>query len=68
MRHDRSEAPAAPAASQTPADDVTPQGGPVKEAGLAETGGNSLTPYLMGGALALLAAGGGAVVVARRRG
>ncbi len=61
-------APAAPAASETPADDVTPQGGPVKEAGLAETGGSSLTPYLMGGALALLVAGGGAVAVARRRG
>ncbi|MER6287395.1 SCO1860 family LAETG-anchored protein [Streptomyces sviceus] len=62
------EAPAAPAAaSNTPADDVKPQGGPVKEAGLAETGGSSLTPYLMGGALALLVAGGGAVAVARRR-
>lgn len=64
------EAPEAPAASPAPApaDEVEPQGGPVKEAGLADTGGNSLTPYLAGGALALLVAGGGAVAVARRRG
>ncbi|MFG2801830.1 SCO1860 family LAETG-anchored protein [Streptomyces pseudovenezuelae] len=62
------EAPAAPAASQSPADEVEPQGGPVEEAGLAETGGSSVTPYLLGGALALLVAGAGAVVVARRRG
>ncbi|MFJ4199374.1 SCO1860 family LAETG-anchored protein [Streptomyces sviceus] len=62
------EAPDAPAASKTPAGDVKPQGGPVKEAGLAETGGSSLTPYLMGGALALLVGGGGAVAAARRRG
>ncbi|MFF7131778.1 MULTISPECIES: SCO1860 family LAETG-anchored protein [unclassified Streptomyces] len=62
------EAPAAPAASQPPADDVKPQGGPAKEAGLAETGGSSMTPYLAGGALALLVAGGGVVAVGRRRG
>ncbi|MFF1723078.1 SCO1860 family LAETG-anchored protein [Streptomyces sviceus] len=62
------EAPAAPAASKTPADDVKPQGGPAKEAGLAETGGSPVTPYLMGGALALLMAGGGAVAMTRRRG
>ncbi|WP_203615228.1 SCO1860 family LAETG-anchored protein [Streptomyces sp. SID13726] len=63
------EAPAAPAKlSEKPAGDVEPQGGPVKEAGLAETGGSSLTPYLAGGAVALLVAGGGAVLVARRRG
>ncbi|MEU0414411.1 SCO1860 family LAETG-anchored protein [Streptomyces griseorubiginosus] len=62
------EAPAAPAASAAPPDEVKPQGGPAKEAGLAETGGGSLTPYLAGGAVALLAAGGGAVAVARRRG
>lgn len=62
------EAPAAPAASEPPADDVKPQSGPAKEAGLASTGGSSLTPYLAGGALALLVAGGGAVAAARRRG
>ncbi|MFC8430058.1 SCO1860 family LAETG-anchored protein [Streptomyces sp. NPDC057253] len=68
------EAPAAAAASEAPAgsaaspDEVKPQGGPVKEAGLAQTGGDSLTPYLAGGAVALLVAGGGAVAVARRRG
>ncbi|MGV9453261.1 SCO1860 family LAETG-anchored protein [Streptomyces sp. NPDC003635] len=61
------EAPAAPAApSEEPAQQVEPQGGPVDEAGLAETGGNSLTPYLAGGALVLLVAGGGAVALARR--
>ncbi|MFC8345690.1 SCO1860 family LAETG-anchored protein [Streptomyces sp. NPDC057280] len=62
------EAPAAPAAaapSETPADNVKPQGAPA-EAGLAETGGNSLTPYIAGGAIALLVAGGGATAVARR--
>lgn len=36
------------------------------EANLAETGGNSATPYLLGGGAVLLAAGGGAVVMARR--
>ncbi|MDT9696072.1 SCO1860 family LAETG-anchored protein [Streptomyces sp. P17] len=46
--------------------EVEPQGGPVDDAGLAETGGNSLTPYIAGGAVALLAAGGGAVALARR--
>ncbi|MDH6552189.1 SCO1860 family LAETG-anchored protein [Streptomyces sp. SAI-041] len=62
------EAPPAPAAPEPPADDVKPQGGPAKEAGLAETGAGSLTPYLMTGAIALLVAGGGAVAVSRRRG
>ncbi|MEE1754827.1 SCO1860 family LAETG-anchored protein [Streptomyces sp. SP18CS02] len=38
---------------------------PAEEA-LAETGGSSTTPYLMGGALALLAAGAGGLVLARR--
>lgn len=61
------EAPAAPAASKPPAADVEPQGSPVEQADLAETGGGSLTPYLMGGAVALLVAGGGAAAVARRR-
>ncbi|MFJ3230504.1 SCO1860 family LAETG-anchored protein [Streptomyces sp. NPDC086787] len=65
------ESPAAPAES-APADtdqgtDVKPQGAPAK-ADLAETGGSSLTPYIAGGAGALLLAGGGAVAFARRRG
>ncbi|WP_159044436.1 LAETG motif-containing sortase-dependent surface protein, partial [Streptomyces sp. NRRL B-24085] len=41
---------------------------PAKEAGLAETGSSSMTPYLVTGAIALLVAGGGAVAVSRRRG
>ncbi|MFJ5027665.1 SCO1860 family LAETG-anchored protein [Streptomyces sp. NPDC088560] len=49
-----------------PASDVKPQGGTSKS-DLAETGGSSATPYLAGGALALVLAGGGAVAVARRR-
>ncbi|WP_282702085.1 SCO1860 family LAETG-anchored protein [Streptomyces sp. CC219B] len=68
------EAPPAPAPSREPADpsrepasEVKPQGAPA-EAGLAETGGSSTTPYLAAGAVALLVAGGGAVVLARRRG
>ncbi len=36
------------------------------DANLAETGGGSLTPYVAGGALALLGLGAGALVVARR--
>lgn len=66
------EAPPVPAAeepatgeSTAPAGDVKPQGGPA-EAGLAETGGSSMTPYIAGGAVALLVVGGGAVAVARR--
>jgi LPXTG-motif cell wall-anchored protein len=59
------EAPAAPAPATTPAKDVKPQGAPA-EAGLAETGGSSTTPYIVGGALALLVAGGGAFALARR--
>ncbi|GAA2506622.1 SCO1860 family LAETG-anchored protein [Streptomyces longisporus] len=39
------------------------QGG---ESGLAETGSNSMTPYIAGGAIALVLAGGGAVALARR--
>ncbi|MFE6334896.1 SCO1860 family LAETG-anchored protein [Streptomyces sp. NPDC057798] len=45
---------------------IEPQGAPVEEAGLAETGGDSMTPYLAGGALVLLTAGGGAVALSRR--
>lgn len=56
-------APAGPAQEA----DVKPQGAPA-EADLAETGGSSATPYIAGGAVALLLAGGGAVAVARRRG
>lgn len=48
-----------------PAGDVKPQGEAADE-GLAETGGNSMTPYIAGGAVALLVAGGGAVALARR--
>ena len=66
------EAPAAPAGQAgspgtDPAGDVKPQG-EADESGLAETGGSSMTPYIAGGALALLVAGGGAVALARRRG
>ncbi|WP_437113428.1 SCO1860 family LAETG-anchored protein [Streptomyces venezuelae] len=50
-----------------------PQGKPGKpvhqpktEANLAETGGNSMTPYVAGGAVVLLVAGAGAVTLARR--
>lgn len=72
------ETPAAAAKPETP---VKPQGGtgekpvaakPEKEpekpaeANLAETGGNSMAPYVAGGAVVFLAAGGGAVVMARR--
>ncbi|NEA66039.1 SCO1860 family LAETG-anchored protein [Streptomyces sp. SID12488] len=62
------EAPAvqaAPPAPTKPAPEVKPQGAPA-EAGLAETGSSSMTPYLMGGAAVLLVAGGGAVALARR--
>ncbi|MGW3494932.1 SCO1860 family LAETG-anchored protein [Streptomyces sp. NPDC001020] len=52
---------------EAPAGDVKPQGEPAKEVNLAETGGSSATPYVVGGALALLVAGGGAVGLARRR-
>ncbi len=55
------EAPAAPAEPPSdpapePASEVKPQGAPA-EAGLAETGGSSMTPYLAGGA-AVAARGG----------
>jgi LPXTG-motif cell wall-anchored protein len=72
------QAPAAPPAeaAQPPAEaeeapaeqaaDVKPQGARA-EAGLAETGGSSATPYLAAGAAAFVLAGGGALVLARRR-
>ncbi|MFJ5778462.1 SCO1860 family LAETG-anchored protein [Streptomyces sp. NPDC093094] len=56
-----------PAPSASPVTQAKPQGG-TDEAGLAETGGSSLTPYVAGGAVALLLAGGGAVMLSRRRG
>ncbi|MET7596344.1 SCO1860 family LAETG-anchored protein [Streptomyces sp. NPDC005496] len=62
------ESPAAPAEAAPGADpvsEVKPQGAPA-EAGLAETGGSPVTPYIAGGALALLAAGGGGVYLSRR--
>ncbi|MEV6023354.1 SCO1860 family LAETG-anchored protein [Streptomyces sp. NPDC052036] len=61
-------APAAPTAVGThPAEDLKPQGAPVKKSGLAETGASTVTPYVLGGAVVLLVAGGGAVGLARRR-
>lgn len=64
------DAGAEPASDDKPAGDadVKTQGGaaPAKE-NLAETGGNSMTPYIAGGAVALLAAGGGALALARGR-
>ncbi|GAB7107513.1 SCO1860 family LAETG-anchored protein [Streptomyces phaeofaciens JCM 4814] len=56
---------ASEASGADPAVDVRPQGAQA-EADLARTGGTSLTPYIAGGAVALLAAGGGAVALARR--
>ncbi|MEU6386896.1 SCO1860 family LAETG-anchored protein [Streptomyces bauhiniae] len=59
--------PAAPGperSSEAPAPRVEPQG---TQSDLAETGGSSVTPYIAGGALALLLLGGGAVTMARRR-
>ncbi|MER6029238.1 SCO1860 family LAETG-anchored protein [Streptomyces sp. NPDC001851] len=53
-----------PVPSHDPAADVRPQ---TARTDLAETGGSSATPYVAGGALALVLAGGGAVTVARRR-
>ncbi|MBT2676483.1 hypothetical protein J7E95_38010 [Streptomyces sp. ISL-14] len=60
------DAPAQEAApSADPAGDVKPQGESAED-GLAETGGSSMTPYIAGGAVALLVVGGGAVALARR--
>ncbi|MGW7528103.1 SCO1860 family LAETG-anchored protein [Streptomyces sp. NPDC054783] len=53
-----------PVPSHDPAADVKPQGA---RQDLAETGGSSATPYIAGGALALVLLGAGAVTVARRR-
>ncbi|MFR0356578.1 SCO1860 family LAETG-anchored protein [Streptomyces sediminimaris] len=57
------DAPRSPAPT-APAGGTKPQGGHGTD--LAETGGNPMTPYVAGGALALLVAGGGAVALARR--
>ncbi|WP_329408556.1 LPXTG cell wall anchor domain-containing protein [Streptomyces sp. NBC_00704] len=57
----------APSTAAPAAADVKAQGAPA-EADLARTGGSSATPYVVGGALALLLAGGGAVALSRRRG
>ncbi|WP_432053924.1 SCO1860 family LAETG-anchored protein [Streptomyces sp. bgisy022] len=63
------------APGQQEAEEVRPQGARAKEAAsdegkdganLAETGGDSTTPYIAGGAVALLAAGGAAVALSRR--
>jgi LPXTG-motif cell wall-anchored protein len=60
----------APAAAQQSSAPSTDPGGGTKaqgeESGLAETGGNSMTPYIAGGAIVLLLAGGGAVALTRR--
>lgn len=45
----------------------TDNGGTTPTQNLAETGGSSTTPYLAGGALALLVAGGGALALTRSR-
>ncbi|KPI07064.1 LPXTG-motif cell wall anchor domain protein [Actinobacteria bacterium OK074] len=62
--------PAATPATPSAAAAVTPQTDsttPEAKTNLAETGGSSATPYVVGGAVALLVVGGGAVGVARRR-
>lgn len=62
------ESPVAAVAKPTPEPSVGPQTTPEpKPEHLAETGGSSATPYLIGGGALLLALGGGAVVLARRR-
>jgi hypothetical protein len=62
------ETPPAPVRPSIPDEEqgVQPQGAPA-DADLAETGGGSTTPYVAGGALALVLAGGGALALARRR-
>ncbi|CAL9410202.1 hypothetical protein SUDANB108_01643 [Streptomyces sp. enrichment culture] len=59
--------PSPAAEASAPPAGTRPQGAPA-EANLAQTGGSPATPYLVGGAVALLAGGGGAVFLARRRG
>ncbi|MFF8936419.1 SCO1860 family LAETG-anchored protein [Streptomyces paradoxus] len=56
-----------PAGSSASPAAVEPQGAPA-ETNLAETGGSSATPYLVGLAIALLAVGGGVLSRVRRRG
>ncbi|MFE1265850.1 SCO1860 family LAETG-anchored protein [Streptomyces sp. NPDC058758] len=46
---------------------TTNNGGSTPTQNLAETGGSSATPYIAGGALALVLAGGGAVALTRAR-
>ncbi|MDQ8701762.1 SCO1860 family LAETG-anchored protein [Streptomyces sp. LHD-70] len=66
------EAPTAPAKppeeqpQEHPKDETRPQTA-AKPQHLAETGGDSTTPYVAGGAVLLLALGGGALYAARRR-
>ncbi|TDT25901.1 LPXTG-motif cell wall-anchored protein [Streptomyces sp. BK208] len=55
-----------PAKADRPPAEVKPQGARA-EADLAETGGNSSTPYVAAGAAVLVLAGGGALTLARRR-
>ncbi|WPP29106.1 SCO1860 family LAETG-anchored protein [Streptomyces sp. CL7] len=57
---------AAPGAPEKAEPAVEPQGARAAQADLAETGGDSATPYVAAGAVALLAAGGGAVLLSRR--
>ncbi|MFE9921298.1 SCO1860 family LAETG-anchored protein [Streptomyces sp. NPDC005774] len=69
-QEERADAVVPPADSDT-GTDVKPQGARAEQAapaqaGLAETGGDATTPYVAGGALALLAAGGAAVLLSRR--
>lgn len=65
------EEPSEAAAPEKTEPAVEPQGARAgqaapAEADLAETGGDSATPYVAAGAVALLAAGGGAVLLSRR--
>jgi LPXTG-motif cell wall-anchored protein len=57
----------APDAEPQGAPGANPQGAPAAEPDLAETGSNSLTPYLAGGSAVLLALGGGVVALTRKR-
>ncbi|MYW66587.1 hypothetical protein GTY65_21345 [Streptomyces sp. SID8379] len=73
------EAPKAPAVAEAPKPQGEKADEPIKteaaepvaakaqpKSDLAETGGDSVTPYIAGGAIVLLVAGGGAVAMARR--